>query len=156
MNYEIVNLEEKNVIGFCKRTSNLDPQMQIIIGGLWKNLFELGYVEKINSKCSTYPICLYSDYESDASGKYDATVGFEVSSDAIPPTGTIRKIIPAGTYAKFYIKGNLVDAVNHFWQALWKMDLPRTYTGDFEVYLSDALADEAELYVYIAIDASRI
>ena len=36
MNYEIVELKEKTIVGFTARTSNEDPQMGAIIGGLWK------------------------------------------------------------------------------------------------------------------------
>ena len=38
MNYEIVELKEKTIVGFAARTSNEDPQMGAIIGDLWKQL----------------------------------------------------------------------------------------------------------------------
>lgn len=38
MNYEIVELKEKIVVGYKARTSNTSPEMQSIIGGLWQKL----------------------------------------------------------------------------------------------------------------------
>lgn len=38
MNYEIVNLEEKIVVGITARTGNNDPECQKVIGGLWQDL----------------------------------------------------------------------------------------------------------------------
>ena len=33
MNYEVVYLEPKNVIGFTARTNNTSPEMSTVIGG---------------------------------------------------------------------------------------------------------------------------
>lgn len=42
MNYEIVNLEEKIIVGFSAITSNEDPKMEKVIGGLWEKLYQDG------------------------------------------------------------------------------------------------------------------
>lgn len=42
MNYEIVELEEKLVVGVSSKTSNDDPDMGVIIGGLWNELYQGG------------------------------------------------------------------------------------------------------------------
>ena len=39
MNYEIVNLEEKKVVGVSDKTKNSDPNMSMIIGSLWNKLY---------------------------------------------------------------------------------------------------------------------
>lgn len=36
MNYEIVNLEQKTVVGVSAITSNSDSKMGAVIGGLWE------------------------------------------------------------------------------------------------------------------------
>lgn len=156
MHYEKVTLEEKNIVGLCARTSNLDPQMPIVIVRLWEKLFGTDYAEQISPKCSAYPIGLYSDYESDVSGKYDITVGFEVEPHAKVPAGAVHKMIPAGTYAKFYVEGDQKEAVGAFWQSLWQMNLPRTYTGDFEVYLPSDSPATSKVFIYIAIEPSAV
>ena len=38
MNYEIVNLEEKRVVGLAARTNNQSPEMGAVIGGLWEKV----------------------------------------------------------------------------------------------------------------------
>ena len=37
MNYEIVNLEQKTVVGVSAITGNADPKMGEVINGLWKS-----------------------------------------------------------------------------------------------------------------------
>jgi len=50
MNYEVVELKEKIVVGVCAKTSNTDPNMGMIIGGLWEKLYQGG----INAKFSVH------------------------------------------------------------------------------------------------------
>ena len=59
-------------------------------------------------------------------------------------------MIPAGTYAKFCVHGNMETAVRNAWEKIWNMDLDRTFTGDFEEYLNDDY-DHADINLYIAI-----
>ena len=42
MNYEIVNLEEKRVVGLAARTNNQSPEMGAVIGGLWEKFYGEG------------------------------------------------------------------------------------------------------------------
>ena len=98
MKYEIVNLEEKIVVGVSAITSNDDPKMGQVIGGLWGKLYQGGVNELIKNK-NEYAIGLYSDYENN---KYCVTVGNEVSSLENEEL-TVKKI-PAGKYAKFSIE----------------------------------------------------
>ena len=41
MNYEIVELKEKTIVGFAGRTSNDDPKMGAVISGLWQSILML-------------------------------------------------------------------------------------------------------------------
>ncbi|MDD6038276.1 MAG: GyrI-like domain-containing protein [bacterium] len=142
MNYEIVELKEKTIVGFAARTGNEDPQMGAIIGDLWKKLYTPENTEKIHSRVNTYAIGLYSDYDD---AGYQVTAGFEVS-DAGNADGLAVKTIPAGKYAKFSVHGDMVEAVANSWKEIWETPLERTYTGDFEEYLSNEDID-----IYIAI-----
>ena len=51
MNYEIVNLEEKIIVGFSAITSNEDPKMEKVIGGLWEKLYQDGINKIIKKDC---------------------------------------------------------------------------------------------------------
>ena len=142
MNYEIVELKEKTIVGFTARTSNEDPQMGAIIGGLWKQLYTPENTEKIQNRVNAYAIGLYSDYDKEG---YQVTAGFEVS-DAESGNGFTVKTIPAGRYAKFSVHGDMIEAVTNSWKEIWETPLDRTFTGDFEEYLS-----QEDIDIYIAI-----
>ena len=145
MNYEIVNLKEKTLIGISARTGNNDPRMGEIIGGLWNNLYASGISNRINNKVNQYAIGLYSDYKNDG---YLVTVGNEVSK--VENDDLDVKIIPAGRYAKFSVHGHMQKAVAAAWEEIWKMDLERSYTGDFEEYLNCDF-EEANIDIYVAL-----
>ena len=142
MNYEIVELKEKTIVGFAARTGNEDPQMGAIIGDLWKQLYTPENTEKIQNRVNSYAIGLYSNYDKEG---YQVTAGFEVS-DAENQNGFAVKTIPAGRYAKFSVHGDMIEAVTNSWKEIWETPLDRTFTGDFEEYLS-----QEDIDIYIAI-----
>lgn len=145
MNYEIVNLEEKIVVGLSAGTSNSDPKMGEKVTKLWTKLCYDGVKNQIKNKVNDYVIGLYSDYSGDS---YVVTAGAEVSESA--NSGMTTKVIPAGKYAKFSFRGHMQKAVAEAWQAIWKMDLDRSYTGDFEEYY-DNNWENGEICIYIAL-----
>lgn len=145
MKYEIISLKEKTVVGISGRTSNNDPKMSETIGGLWEKLYNGGIHTKIKNKINQYAIGLYSDYCEDG---YQITVGNEVSKAENKNLST--KTIPAGKYAKFSVHGNMQTAVAEAWSQIWKMDLERNFTGDFEEYLN-ADFENADIDIYIAL-----
>ena len=145
MNYEIVNLEEKIVVGVSAITSNDDPNMGKIIGGLWEKLYQGGVNETIKNKVNEYAIGLYSDYEDN---KYLVTAGNEVRK--VENEGLTIKKIPAGKYAKFSIEGHMEKAVAQAWNEIWKIDLDRSYKADFEEYLNSDF-NNAKIDIYISL-----
>ena len=76
-------------------------------------------------------------------------VACEVNGADVPERFSVRKI-PAGTYAKFIVKGHMVTAVQQFWQELWQMKLNRSYVCDFEEY-QNADFENAEIHIYIGL-----
>lgn len=145
MKYEVVNLEEKIIAGISAETSNNSPKMTEVIGSLWATLYQGGINQSIKNKMNSYAIGLYSDYSGD---NYTVTVGNEVSK-AENDELTV-KIIPAGRYAKFSVHGNMVTAVAEAWGEIWKMNLDRSFTGDFEEYLNSD-DENADIDIYIAL-----
>ncbi len=145
MNYEIVKLEEKIVIGLCCKTGNSDPEMGMKIGGLWQDFYGKGIVTTLKNRVNEHAIGLYSDYTADG---YTVTVGAEVSKNE--NTQLSYKIIPAGKYAKFSINGDMVIAVQKAWGEIWNMDLDRSFTGDFEEYLTNDM-ENADIEIYVAL-----
>jgi len=145
MNYEIVWLQEKTLVGISAVTGNADPNMGQIIGGLWGKFYEDGLNTTIKNKVNEYAIGLYSDYKED---QYCVTVGNEVSKAENEELAV--KVIPEGSYAKFTVHGHMQKAVAQAWEEIWKMDLNRSFTGDFEEYL-DQNWEEANINIYIAL-----
>ena len=143
MKYEIVTLEEKIVAGVMARTSNDAPDAMQVIGGLWENFMGKHWMNMEN-KANAHSIGLYSDYDETS---YDVTIGCEVTKN--DPNLT-NKIIPAGKYAKFSFRGDVVKAVQDAWNEIWEMPLDRSFAADFEEYLSheDGIAD---INIYIAL-----
>jgi predicted transcriptional regulator YdeE len=145
MEYKVVLLEEKVIVGLSAMTGNTDPDMGTIIGGLWNDFYQGGVNSIIKNKTNKYAIGLYSDYTSD---QYCVTVGNEVSRAENPDL--TMKIIPAGKYAKFSVRGHMEKAVAKSWGEIWQIDLDRRYTGDFEEYRNDDIND-CNIDIYIAI-----
>ena len=145
MKYEVVELNEKKVVGVSAVTSNSAPDMSAVIGGLWTKLYQGGVSEKIKSRVNEYAIGLYSDYSGD---NYMITVGNEVS--AVENDGLAVKIIPAGRYAKFSVHGNMVTDVVKAWGEIWNMDLGRSFTADFEEYLNSDF-ENADIDIYVSL-----
>ncbi|MGL5868427.1 GyrI-like domain-containing protein [Clostridium chrysemydis] len=145
MKYEIVNLKEKTLVGVSAVTSNDDPNMGKIIGGLWEKLYQGGINETIKNKANEYAIGLYSDY---ADNKYLVTAGNEVCK--AENEGLTIKKIPAGKYAKFSIEGHMEKVVAEAWNEIWQMDLDRSYEADFEEYLNSDF-NNAKIDIYISL-----
>lgn len=145
MDYEIVDLEQKTVVGISAITGNADPKMGKVISELWEKLYQGGINATIKNKINEYAIGLYSDYLND---QYCVTAGNEVSK---PENYELTvKIIPAGKYAKFSVHGHMEKAVAETWREIWKMDLDRSFTGDFEEYLNSDWQN-ADIDIYIAL-----
>lgn len=149
MNYEIVNLNEKIVAGYCDKTSNCSPDMGQVIGELWRKFYsDEGYFD-IPHKTSEKALGIYTDYKSDEKSEYTVMVACEVENTDIPDKFAVRKI-PAGKYAKFIVRGNTITAVREFWEKLWKMNLERSFIYDFEEYQNSDF-ENAEIHIYISI-----
>lgn len=150
MNYEIVKLEEKTVVGVTARTNNTAPDMSMVIGRLWEQLYSKGVYEDIQNKCNHKALGIYTDYTGNEKDDYSVLAACEVEKAELLPNETVERTIPAGTYAKFILKGDMREVVVNFWQKLWSMDLKRSFLYDFEEYQNSDM-ENAEIHVYIGL-----
>lgn len=150
MDYEIVELKEKNVVGISVRTNNSDPNMGNTIGSLWTDFFGKDVFFNIENEVNKKSIGLYTDYESDEKGDYTFVACRETTKFGKLENGLVSKKIPSGKYARFVLKGNMKVIVGEFWLKLWNMPLDRTYIADYEEY-QNSDPDNAEIHVYIGI-----
>lgn len=153
MNYEIVSLEKKVVVGLMKKTTNSNNQAVTDIGLLWQDFLGSGVYSKIKNKTNYKTIGLYTDYEGDFTKPYKFFACCEVDKSEEVVLPFEKKIIEPGKYAKFIVNGHIQNAVSEFWMELWKMNLDRKYASDFEEYqnISDDINNQ-EIHVYISIN----
>lgn len=150
MNYEIVELSEKTVVGLTARTNNAAPDMGAMIGGLWNRFFGEGIFSAIAQKANDKTLGIYTDYAGNENDDYSVVVACEVTAADAVPSGAVVKTIPAGRYAIFAVQGHMQKAVSDFWCQLWAMKLPRAYVCDFEEY-QNADPDNALIHIYIGL-----
>jgi predicted transcriptional regulator YdeE len=149
MNYRTVSLPAFTVVGISARVSNDRPQE---IGKLWQQFYAHGIAAKVPNKKSEIIYSVYIDYESDHTKPYTIVIGCEVNDPASLPAGLVSKTVPAAKYAVISANGKQPDSVIAAWQSVYSSDLARTYSGDFDLYVSQG-PDPADLDVnlYVAI-----
>ena len=150
MNYEIVTLKEKIAVGISARTNNTSPDAGAVIGGLWNRFYNEGVYASIPGKEGKKAMGIYTDYAGDEKADYTVVVACETTEE---PKGEYACVkIPAGRYAKFVVRGDMVQAVGAAWQEIWQMGLNRTFQCDFEEYQDDCM-EEAEIHIYVGLAA---
>lgn len=151
MDYEIVSINEKIVVGIIKKTTNRNMQAVADIGAVWQQFLD-GIYTKITGRTDTQAIGLYMDYEGDCTLPYTFMACCEVNRVMNVPLPLLTKKIPAGKYAKFTTRGHVQKAVSELWQKIWALPLERAYSCDFEVYHNNSeYENEQQIDIYIAL-----
>jgi predicted transcriptional regulator YdeE len=149
MDYTTVSLPPITIVGISARVSNERPQE---IGKLWQQFYAQGIADKIPDKKSENIYSAYIDYESDHTKPYTLVIGCEVNDAGSLPADLVCKTIPAAQYAVIPANGKQPEALIAAWQKVWKSDLPRTYSGDFDLYVSQGAGPEdLGVSLYVAI-----
>jgi predicted transcriptional regulator YdeE len=133
MQYSLLSRSAFSVAGISARVSNDRPHS---IGALWQQFYAQGIGAQIPSKKSENIYSVYIDYESDHTKPYTMVIGCEVSDAGSLPPGLVRTTVPAATYAVIPANGKQPDSVIAAWQWVSRSDLARTYSGDFDLYVS--------------------
>lgn len=146
--HQVEQIESFKVIGISVETTNENGKAIEDLGALWQKFFHQNVSEKVPNKLSEDVYSLYTDYETDYTGKYTAIIGLRVSSLKSIPEGMIGREFNGGVYKKFITASEESDAVVDVWKEVWAKDkeLNRQYTVDFEVHKKDLPAE-----VYIAV-----
>lgn len=151
MNYEIVEVSEKTILGLMTKTTNQNMQAVKEIGTLWNKFLNESYSE---TKCKRDDkvMGIYTDYEGDFTMPYNFIAGCEVmNTEDIQQPLVVRKI-PSGKYAKFSAQGHCQSIVAEMWEEIWKTKLDRKYSYDFEVYhCNPANEKEQKIDIYISL-----
>ncbi|WP_109299305.1 GyrI-like domain-containing protein [Aquimarina sp. AU474] len=142
-----------HVVGLSVRTRNEDQHVTLDIQKLWETFMAQGAMNKIPNKLEDTLFGIYTDYENGASGYYNAIVGCKVSDLNAIPRGMVGTTIKNGNYLKFTAKGDVTKtAIPEAWAKIWKSNLDRTYTTDFEVYDERAIdPTKAEVDIFVGV-----
>ncbi|GHE87274.1 GyrI-like domain-containing protein [Thalassotalea profundi] len=145
---EIRHFLGKTIHGLAIRTDNeteMNPDTGKI-GALWQTFDNTVPVDYKNGE-RVYGV--YSDYESDHTGKFTVLAGFDGTSF---PENLEPITIPQGKYLVFTHQGEMPQIAIDAWTEIWHyftnedVDHQRLYTTDFEYYPSGN-----QIEVHIAI-----
>lgn len=151
MSYTFEKRKKHFFIGLELRTNN--AECSTTMPAHKDRFFKENTLAKIPNKLNDNFVALYTDYEGDYTKPYSWILGCEVSSlDQIPP-GLVGKVIPESKYAVFTTQGAFPQGLISAWQTIWKSNLTRSYTSDFELYRSEFHPQKnPEVKIYIAIE----
>ncbi|MBG9608881.1 GyrI-like domain-containing protein [Bacillus toyonensis] len=116
-----VAVTEKQIHGKRIRTNNQNTDALL---SLWEEILRL------NLKGDVYAV--YNNYESDFIGDYDLHIGTEekfIDESSV--------IIPAGNYHVVEVNHTDPQGVFNAWVDIWKSDIKRAYTTDFQFHSKD-------------------
>ncbi len=144
-----------NLIGISVRTTNENQQAGLDIPKLWEKFMSESILAAIPNKVDQTIYCMYTDYEKDYTRPYTTILGCQVSTLDDIPVGMVGKRVESGQYSKFTAKGSLLEGVVFkAWEEIWRTDLQRAYTADFEVYGENAQnPQDATVDIFIALES---
>jgi predicted transcriptional regulator YdeE len=147
---ELRHVVEKNINGLSIRTDN-ESDMDANkgkIGALWQSFDNTVPVDYKNGE-RVYGV--YTDYESDHSGKFTVFAAFD--GNTFPASAGLKQIIiPEANYLVFSHKGQMPQIAVDAWTEVWNyfsnasVEHQRLYSTDFEYY-----PNGNEIEVHIAI-----
>lgn len=148
-----VKIEPFKVIGISVRTTNNNNQAAKDIANLWSKFMHDRYLEAIPNKIDNTVYSIYTDYESDHTKPYTTILGCSVENLNDIPNGMIGRSFNGGDYVKLSAKGDLMKGlIMNKWKEIWKMDLNRAFTADYEVFGEKAQnPTDAEIDFLIAV-----
>ncbi|UUW07274.1 GyrI-like domain-containing protein [Flavobacterium plurextorum] len=148
-----VKIEPFKVIGISVKTTNENNQAAKDIADLWGKFMNDKILEAIPNKIDNTVYSIYTDYESDHTKPYSTILGCRVENLNNIPNGMIGKSFDGGNYVKLSAKGDLMkDLIINKWLEIWKMNLNRAFTADFEVFGEKAQnPSDAEIDFLIAV-----
>ena len=146
--FERVNLPEFFIAGIAVNTTNQDGQSEKDICDLWTRFTTENMAQKIAGKLSDDIYCVYTDYESDHTGRYIAVLGCRVEDADSVPTA----LVPDGDYHIYKPEGKFPDSVANTWRQIWQTPIERKYSADYDLYKAGAKSfEETEAEVYLSV-----
>ncbi|MFW0716525.1 GyrI-like domain-containing protein [Pedobacter sp. N23S346] len=151
---QIYSMENFKIIGISIETTNQNNHAATNLGQLWGRFYNEQISSQIENKESDDVYAIYTDYESDFTGKYTTIIGHRVNSLDYIPEGLVGREINNKKLLRYLAKGEMPDAVVETWKEIWANDIAlyRTYHADFEVYGEKSQnGNDSEVEIYIGI-----
>lgn len=125
-----------NIIGIAIETTNENAQSAQDMGIIWERFFSEAITKQIPNKINEAIYAIYTNFETNFTGKHTAIIGYKVTDLENIPDGLIGITIQGGNYQKFVAKGTMPNAVITTWKEIWAKDqvLNRSYQADFEIH----------------------
>ncbi|OIQ21654.1 MAG: AraC family transcriptional regulator [Flavobacterium sp. MedPE-SWcel] len=146
-------MDDFKIIGIATETTNANGQSFIDLEKLWGKFWGEDIQSQIPNRVSDDIYAVYTDYESDHTGKYTTIIGLPVSTLETIPEGFVGREITVGKHEKHVTKGKMPEAIGKFWMDLWASgDSNRAYRADVTVHgkkYNDGDAAEVETYISI-------
>ncbi len=145
--FPVNEVQAFEIAGIGGRTSNArEGSGAGIIGPLWERVRAGGALAPLGAREADAVYALYSNYESDASGEYDFTIGVRVGAQHAVPAGYVRRAVERARYARVVSEpGPAGKVVSEAWKRVWSaapsdMGGARAFRTDFEVHPASSLA----------------
>lgn len=143
------------IIGISTETINQDGKSAQDLEKLWRRFYSEHIIDQIPRKVSDDVYAIYTDYESNYTGKYTTIIGLKVNSLDHISEGFVGRTFEPQKFKKFTAKGKAPEAVVNTWKEIWKNDaeLNRSYLYDFEVYTAKSQNGEnSEVDIFVGIN----
>lgn len=149
-----VKIEPFKLIGISIRTTNENNRAATEIAELWGRFMNESAIKAIPNKVDNTVYSLYTDYEGDHTKPYTVILGCKVDRLNDIPAGMVGRSFIGGSYVQLTARGDLAKGlIVDQWQKIWKMDLSRAYTADFEAFGGKAQNPaDAEVEFFIAVN----
>lgn len=144
-----MEIKGMHIVGVAVETTNQGGQAMKDLGILWERFFKENVAQQVSNKVSDCIYSIYTDYESDYTGRYTTIIGVEVDTLENIPAGLVGRTFEGGNFLKYEAIGEMPQAVGEMWGEIWAQDkdLNRLYTYDYEVYGEN----EKGVNIYIAV-----
>lgn len=147
-------MDNFKIIGISTVTTNENGKSIKDIEEIWGKFWNENITDQIPDKKNNDIYAVYTDYETDYTGKYTLIIGYSVTTFENIPDGFVGREISVGKNTKYVSKGKMHEAVLKTWTEIWEnTDLKRAYRADVTVhgpkYYDGDLA-EVETYISIA------
>ncbi|HUQ66570.1 MAG TPA: GyrI-like domain-containing protein [Flavitalea sp.] len=154
MSNERIKIPPFYFAGISIQTTNSDNQFASDLANLWQRFYQENIVSIVPEAAGSEIYAIYTDYESDYTGKYTALIGLRVNSLEQLPEKLTGRQFHGGNFIHYAAKGMMPQAVINTWMQIWSADkqVNRQYDFDFEVYGNQSNAgEESVVDIFISV-----